>query len=285
MADTMLTFGNDALHRPMTKEEIRAKAPYVFATGATNPGVSDRYVFASTETIIDDMAKLGWDVVDCKQQRANKRSTVRSFHMVAFQNPKVFITKETPDGGETVDCFPRVILVNSHDGFNSFKFMVGLFRLVCSNGMVVATETFANVSIRHINYTFDELRETVAKALESISENVSVMNDMKNTVLTDEQKKEIALEALKIRSGNEENVKATDEDLEDILTPIRKEDEGNDLWTVFNVLQEKIIKGNFHMVSPTNNKVRKARPITGAAKDIEVNQALFKYASSYRNAA
>lgn len=282
--DTMLTFANDNLHKPMTKEEIRAKAPYVFATGATNPAVSDRYVFASTETIIDDMAKLGWDVVDCKQQRANKRSTVRSFHLVAFQNPKVFITKET-EAGEVVECFPRVILVNSHDGFNSFKFMVGLFRLICSNGAIIATETFANVSIRHINYTFDELREMVAKALSTISDNVTVMNEMKNTVLTEEQKKEIALEALKIRGGEDEKLKVTDEDLEDILTPIRKEDEGNDLWTVFNVLQEKIIKGNFHMISPTNKRVRKARPITGAAKDIEVNQALFKYASAYRTAA
>lgn len=282
--DTMLTFANDNLHRPMTKEEIRTKAPYVFATGATNPAVSDRYVFASTETIIDDMAKLGWDVVDCKQQRANKRSTVRSFHLVAFQNPKVFITKET-EAGEVVECFPRVILVNSHDGFNSFKFMVGLFRLVCGNGAIIATETFENVSIRHINYTFDELREMVAKALTTISDNVTVMNDMRNTVLTEEQKKEIALEALKIRGGEDEKLKVTDEDLEDILTPIRKEDEGNDLWTVFNVLQEKIIKGNFHMISPTNKRVRKARPITGAAKDIEVNQALFKYASAYRTAA
>ena len=282
--DTMLTFANDNLHKPMTKEEIRVKAPYVFATGATNPAVSDRYVFASTETIIDDMAKLGWDVVDCKQQRANKRSTVKSFHMVAFQNPKVFITKES-EAGEAVECFPRVILVNSHDGFNSFKFMVGFFRLCCSNGMVVATETFENVSIRHINYTFDELREMVAKALTTISDNVTVMNEMKNTVLTEEQKKEIALEALKIRGGEDEKIKVTDEDLEDILTPIRKEDEGNDLWTVFNVLQEKIIKGNFHMISPTNKRVRKARPITGAAKDIEVNQALFKYASAYRTAA
>jgi hypothetical protein len=283
----MLHFSNDNLHRAMTKTEIRERAPYVFAEAPTNPGVSDRYVMATTETIIDDMAKLGWDVVDCKQQRANKRSKVRSFHMVAFQNPKVFITKENADGTESVDCFPRIILTNSHDGFHSFKFMVGLFRLVCSNGLVVATEQFADVSIRHINYTFSELREMVAKAITTVSDNISVMNEMQNTILNDEQKKALATEALKIRGGDNDDkpLKVADDDLEDILTPTRDEDNANDLWTVFNVLQEKIIKGNFKMISPTNNKVRKARPITGLAKDLEINQALFRYASEMRAAA
>ena len=287
MADTMLTFRNDKLHRPMTKEEIKEKAPYVFAEAPTNPDVSNRYVMATTETIIDDMAKLGWDVVDCKQQRANKRSKVRSFHMLAFQNPKVFITKIADNGEETVDCFPRIILTNSHDGFHSFKFMVGLFRCVCSNGLVIATDTFADVSIRHINYTFDELREMVAKAISTVSDNISVMNEMQKTILNEEQKKTLATEALKIRGGDDEDkpLKVADDDLEDILTPVRKEDNANDLWTVFNILQEKIIKGNFRMISNTNNKARKARPITGLAKDLEINQALFRYASSMRAAA
>lgn len=285
--DTMLTFNNDNLHRPMTKDEIRQKAPYIFAENPTNPGVSDRYVMATTETIIDDMAKLGWDVVDCKQQRANKRSKIKSFHIVAFQNPGVFITKTADNGEETVDCFPRIILTNSHDGFRSFRFMVGFFRLCCSNGTILATEQFANISIRHINYTFEELREVVAKAILTVSDNISIMNEMQKTILNEDQKKALAMEALKIRGGDDEDkpLKVTEDDLEGILTPIRDEDKADDLWTVFNVLQEKIIKGNFKMISPTNNKLRKARPITGVARDIEINQALFKYASEMRQAA
>jgi hypothetical protein len=271
----------------MTKEQMRKVAPYIFAKGATNPAVSDRYVFASTETIIDDMAKLGWEVVDCKQQRANKRSNIRSFHMVAFQNPDIFITKTDENGQETIDCFPRIVLTNSHDGFNSFKFMVGIFRLVCSNGLVVATDTFADISIRHINYTFEELRSVVAKAILSVSDNISVMNEMQDTILTDEQKSALATEALRIRKGVKDDEKFTvaEEDIADILTPERTQDEGDDLWTVFNVLQEKIIRGNFKTKSAKNGKLRKARPITCVAKDIEINQNFFKAASAYRVAA
>lgn len=285
--DVMVGYHNDNLMNFLTKEEMHKRAPYIFCKGATNPAVSQRYVFASTETIIDDMAKLGWGVVECKQQRANKRSNVRSFHMVVFQNPNVFITKEDENGNSTMDCFPRIILTNSHDGFRSFKFMVGLFRCVCSNGLVIATETFADISIKHINYDFEELRTVVAKAIMSVSDNITVMQEMQDTQLTEEQKSELATTALKIRNGvkDDEKFSVSDEDVEDMLTPVRKEDEGNDLWTVFNVLQEKVIKGNYLTVSKTNGKKRKARAIKGISKDVEINQGLFLAASAYRNAA
>lgn len=281
----MITFRNANLNPFLTKDEIREKAPYIFSTKPTNAAVSDRYVFASTETIIDDMAKLGWGVVQCKQQRANKNSGVRSFHIVAFQNPDVYITKEE-NGVEVVDSFPQIILSNSHDGFNSFKFMVGIFRCVCSNGLILATEQFDSIAIRHINYTFEELRHTIAASIEKVQEHISVMNDMRALVLNYEQKKDFALNAVAIRTGKDvKDVKATDEEIEELLAPVRDEDEGDDLWTTFNILQEKIIKGAYHMGKTKRGNHRKARPITGPAKDIAVNQSLFRQATSYLLAA
>lgn len=284
MADVMMHFDEKALCPFMSKEEMKTKAPYIFADKPTNGGVSERYTLASTETVIDDMAKLGWGVTDCKQQRANKRSNVRSFHMVSFQNPNVYIEGE----GGKIEAYPRVIITNSHDGFHSFKFMIGLFRLVCSNGLIIATEEFANVSIRHINYEFEELRRIVAQAIEATRKNVEVMNAMQETELTDAQKVEFATKAVAIRKGvkdGEKMPKLTDKEVEEILEPVRDEDKGNNLWSVYNVLQEKVMKGDFHFGKTKLGKNRKARPITGAAKDIEVNQKLFETASSYLLAA
>jgi len=281
MADTMIRMKDDSLCSFMTKEDIRAKAPYVFASQPTNPGVSNKYAFASTETVIDDLDKMGWKVVDCRQQRANKKSGIRSFHMVVFQNPNVFIANEGK-----VECFPRIILTNSHDGFNSFKFMVGLFRLVCSNGLVIATQKFADISIRHIGYTKEELTKVVAKSMQVVEANIDIMNSMSHTVLTEAQKDELATAALRIRDKGDENYTAPAEVIDDILTPTRTEDEGDTLWHVFNVLQEKIIRGNYNMVSIKNpKKKRKARAITGVARDLEINQSFFKVASEYAQAA
>lgn len=282
--DTMLSFGDNSLATKfMTMDELRAACPVAFKENPTNPNVSDRYVQANTMTVINDLEKLGWRPVQAKQCRMKKNSKgVRSFHMIALQNPDVKIVKQNADGTETIDTFPRIILTNSHDGFNSFKFMVGLFRLVCSNGLVVADNEMVNMSIRHINYSFDELRRVVAEAIKQVPNIVCTMNTMKNTEVTDEQKREIATEVVKIRKGIEDEQKFDIDEatIMDILNPVRKEDEANDLWTVFNICQEKLIKGGFS-ANGKNNKTRKQRGITSIKKDIDYNQRLWNVAMRY----
>lgn len=282
--DTMLHFGdNNLADNFMTMDELRKACPVAFKENPTNPKVSDRYVQANTITVINDLEKLGWRPVQAKQCRMKKNSSgVRSFHMIALQNPNVKIEKVNEDGTKTIDTYPRIILTNSHDGFNSFKFMVGLFRLVCSNGLVVADNEMVNMSIRHINYSFEELRRVVAEAIKQVPDIVCKMNTMKNTEVTDEQKRELATEVMRIRKGVDEEQKFDiDEDtIMDILNPVRKEDDSNDLWTVFNICQEKLIKGGFS-ANGKNNKVRKQRGITSIKKDIDYNQRLWTVAMRY----
>lgn len=280
MADTMLAFRDNALAEEfLTEDDIRKTCPYAFLTNPSNPGVSDKYVQATTMDVVRDMAKLGWYPVVAKQCRNKKGSKgIRSFHAISFQNPNVKIMKNETE----VEAYPRIILTNSHDGFSSFKFMCGLYRLVCSNGLVVADEEFANMSIRHINYNFEELRKMVVTTMENLPEQISVLNKMQNTVLTEEEKSNLAISAIKLRKGYNEkdNVEINQETIDDVLTPIRKEDEGNTLWNVFNVIQEKIIKGNFYY-SEKQKKARKMRMITSVVKDLQINKNLFNIANSY----
>lgn len=288
MADTMIRFTDNALATSfLTKEELQKQCPMAFKELPTNPNVSGRYVQANTATVIDDLAKLGWYPVQAKQCRNKKNSSgIRSFHIVAFQNPDIKITKTNDDGSSVVDTYPRIILTNSHDGFNSFKFMLGLFRLVCSNGLVVCDNQMVNMSIRHMNYTFEELRMVVKTAIEEVPNIVNTMNEMRNIQLTDEQKQELATEVIKIRKGIEENetYEVEQDVIEDILTPVREEDKSNDLWTIFNICQEKMIKGGFF--NKTNkNKLRKVKSITSIKKDMEYNQRLWLTASRYLKVA
>lgn len=288
MADTMLSFNDNSLSTDfLSMDDLRKACPAAFKTSPTNPDVSQRYVQASTATVIEDLAKLGWYPTEAKQCRPKKGSKgIRSFHMIALQNPNVKISKivENSDGTSTeiVDSYPRIILTNSHDGFNSFKFILGLVRLICSNGLVLCSDEFANLSIRHINYTFDTLRTVVTDIVEKVPYVVSTMNDMKNTILSNENKKELATAVVKIRKEMDDNQQiALDEaTIMDILMPVREEDKGDDLWTVFNICQEKMIKGGFHSVGK-NNKLRKQRGITSIKKDIEYNQQLWNLAMNY----
>ena len=176
-------------------------------------------------------------------------------------------------------------MTNSHDGMQAFKFSVGIFRLVCSNGLVVADEQFSEFKIKHKGYTFDELRGVVNEAVADLPNKVEVLNQMKQRVLTQEEKNKLALDAMLIRAGIEPGSEKAkkfnydDETIEDILDPKRDEDKGDDLWRVFNVVQEKITQGDFH-AALTGAKVRKVRKIKSFEKDLKVNKELFKLATA-----
>jgi hypothetical protein len=278
MSDVMLNFKGEQTY--MNKEQLRELCPLAFAEAPTNPDVSGKYLFVNTETIVDDLDKLGWKPVQAAQRKSRGNGTIFSKHMVAFQNPDIKIKGE---GGD--DSFPRIIMTNSHDGMQAFKFSVGIFRLVCSNGLVVADEQFSEFKIKHKGYTFGELREVVNQAVEDLPNKVQVLNDMKDRVLTQDEKNKLALDAMLIRAnitpGSEKakEFNYDDETIEDILDPKREEDKGDDLWRVFNVIQEKITQGDFH-AALTGAKVRKVRKIKSFEKDLKVNKELFKLATN-----
>ena len=280
MSDILLNF-EDGLGSYLTKEQLKEQAPLVFAEAPTNPDVSKKYLFVNTETIIDDLDKLGWKPVEAAQRKSIKEEgTIFSKHMVAFQNPDIKITSEDGD-----DAYPRILLTNSHDGMQAFKFSVGIFRLVCSNGLVIADEKFSDFKIKHKGYTFGQLRKVVKQAVNDLPNKVQIMNDMKNRILSPEEKHKLALDAMLIRAnvkpGSEqaEAFNYDDETIVDILDPRREADKGDDLWRVFNVVQEKITQGDFH-AALTGAKVRKVRKIKSFEKDMKVNKELFKLATA-----
>ena len=278
MSDVMLNFQGEQTY--MDKKALREECPLAFAQAPTNPDVSGKYLFVNTETIIDDLDKLGWKPVQAAQRKSRGGSTIFSKHMIAFQNPEIMIKGKDGD-----DSFPRIIMTNSHDGMQAFKFSVGIFRLVCSNGLVVADEQFSEFKIKHKGYTFDELRGVVNEAVADLPNKVKVLNDMKKRVLTQEEKNKLALDAMLIRAGIEPGSEKAkkfnydDETIIDILDPKRDEDKGDDLWRVFNVVQEKITQGDFH-AALTGAKVRKVRKIKSFEKDLKVNKELFKLATA-----
>jgi len=275
----MLMQSNSSFTTPLTKEQLMQKAPVIYADAPTMP-LSDKYVHIPTSQVIDDLGKLGWVPVDAMQRSSRGKGGRFSKHMVKFQNPELKIK-----GKEGDDAFPQIILTNSHDGLSSFKFMVGIYRLVCSNGLVVADEEFSNFKIRHMGYSFAELQEMVHQAVEDLPNKIEVINKMKNRVMTEEEQRDMALKAFLLRKGikldSEQAAEAEVENdvLDSILEVQREEDKGDDAWVVFNRIQEAMINGGFK-AALKGAKVRKVRKIKSFEKDIKLNQDLFKLATS-----
>jgi len=252
-----------------TKSEIRELANSIFTTQGA-PGTSDKYAHISTEKIIDDMQLLGWGVVDAKQVKARKGEGYQK-HLVVFRNNDIQITAEDGD-----NVFPQILLTNSHDGKNAFTFTAGLFRMVCENGLVVSSREFENMKIRHYGYSFEELQDTIKAMVEKLPLTVESLNKFRQVELSQEQALDFAKKALEVRLGQLDNIQI---DLQDLLTPTRSEDRGNDLWSVYNVVQEKLIHGMFNYKYGV--KSRKARKIKNFKQDLVINERLYDLALEY----
>jgi hypothetical protein len=257
----------------LSKEEIKSKAPSIFTSTAAQ-GVSEKYTHIPTSNVIEDMDLLGWKVVDAKEVKARKGIGFQK-HLLVFRNEDVVI-----NGADGDTVFPQILLTNSHDGKNSFTFTAGLFRIICENGLVVSTEQFEDVKMRHMGYTFEELQEQIKGMVERLPLTVESMNKMKQIEMSQDAAIEFARKAVATRF-NENEIENISVDINTLLAPTRKEDKGNDLWSVFNVVQEKILDGDFNYTFGV--KVRKARKIKNFSQDLKINKELFNLALEYAN--
>jgi hypothetical protein len=259
---------------PMTLEEVRKAAPQAFAS-TPKPGVSERYTFLPTSRIIEDMDRLGWKVCQAKASKyRNQANQQFGNHIIKFFHPDIYIKK--PEGG--VEAYINVVVMNSHTGRGSFRFELGIFRLVCSNGLMIKDNDMGSFQLRHKGYSFEELQVTMNAAIERMPDMVGRINQFNLIEMTPEQQFDFAQKAYNLRAGEEKLLSA--EDLRDMLAPRRKEDEGNTIWTVLNRVQESVIKGGFYAVNG-KGKLRKVKGIRNIHKDLEINQALWEMAASY----
>lgn len=255
---------------PMTPDEVKEVCPSAF-TMLQAPNLSDNYTHILTSMVIEDMIALGWTVVSAQEVKARKGKGFQK-HIIRFQNQNITIKGKDGD-----DVFPELLLTNSHDGKNAFHFRVGLYRLVCTNGLVVTDAEFSNVSIRHMGYTFEELTTQVLKLVESLPNLVNKINIFKEKELTEEEIVAFALKATELR-WKDKKLKL---DINDLISSQRNQDDAPNLWNVFNRIQEKLVNGGF--IYNNNNKKRKARALKNFTADLQFNSELWQLAEEYAN--
>ncbi len=258
----------------LSKKELSEMAPSIFTMTPSNE-VSEKYTHIPTERVIDDMELLGWKPVDAKEVKARTKNTQGvQKHILVFRNDDVVINGKD---GDTV--YPQILITNSHDGKNAFQFTAGLFRMICENGLIIATDEFADLKMRHMGYTFEDLQVLIRGMVEKLPLTVEAMNKMKEVELKEEEMFNLAKSFLDIRVEGTQNT-FDSQAIEDVLNAQRKKDEGEMLWEVFNRVQENIIEGNFQYKTPSG-KVRQARVIKNFKQDQDVNKKMFSKALEF----
>jgi hypothetical protein len=268
-------------HEALEDNEIKYLAPVAFKSEMTTQevadlGLSNHYSFVPTMNVVKDLQTMGWDCVDAKQVKSRKKSTQGyQKHMLTFEHPKYKV--------EGVEEYPQLLLTNSHDGGNAFQLSAGIFRLVCSNGLVIKTEDYGSQRLIHKGYSFEAVQEMVEGFIATIDETMTRITAMKRTQLDKDQMTEFAKQAALLRftskSYNEDNIDKVVY-IDELLEATRDEDSGKRLWEVFNRVQERLVGGNYHYKG-TKDKPRKARPIKNFKQNFEVNKKLSELAFAY----
>ena len=255
------------LNTPLNGKELRTLAPSIFTTQPSYK-VSNKYTFLPTTRVIDDLNKLGWEPYEASQRKSRTtKDSMFTKHLIRFRNKSV---------GQLGDSIPEVVLTNSHDGRNSFNLHAGLFRLVCMNGLIIADKTFDHVKIKHQWYNLDELTKVTNSMMDKIPTIITSISDMDSRQLSEKEKRSFAKKAMLTRwpKGNDML------DIDDMLQSIREGDKGDSVWKVYNVVQEKLIKGGL-VFNNQREKIQKLRPIINIDRKVDVNKSLWELAETY----
>jgi len=266
-----------------TIEELQEVAPAVFATRAAT-GVTEKYNFVPTDKIVKDILDLGWQLHSAKQDA----KTDFGRHFIRFTHPDMGFMKQINKD----NVKPQIILDNSHNRISSTKIHMGLFRLVCTNGMVVAIPgMYSSVKFRHMGVDKAELKNVLDAAASQYYNIGAHVNDMQMVSLNQDQKEEFAIRAIANREPHMfikddgtidfKAVTASTNPLE-IITPIRGEDTPNNLWTTFNVIQERMIKGGYARTSGSGRNST-TKGISSGSRNLDLNKSLWTIAESYFN--
>ena len=207
-------------------------------------------------------------------QEVKSRNAKKGFqkHLIKFINYDLI--------SDNAEEHPELLLTNSHDGSNSFKLDVGIFRLVCSNGLVIKSKDFGSLRVRHMGYEFKELELTINEMMVRVPGYIDQIEKMKAKELKRTHMLEFAKRAALLRFTNvKEETIGEIIDMEEFVKAVRTEDEGDKLWNIFNRIQEKVIQGTFEY--KLSNKERKARPVKGFVQQLKLNQEMWELADAY----
>jgi hypothetical protein len=214
--------------------------------------IKQKPFYIPTLNAVEILQNDGWLLKGVAEQRGKNRKI--SSNYVQMQHPDFSVLDKK---GKT-EALASITISNSTTGNSPLNLDLGAFRLVCSNGAVMKN-TAAESNIKHTEINYKQLPELVARLNNRAMVLSDVISNMRNIQLSADDIKKFAFEAARLRFDD-----LTDVNVASVFKVNRIEDEGNDLWTVFNRIQENL-----------------TADISNFSNDIKLNQQLFSLADQY----
>lgn len=257
---------------PLTDEQIMQAAPSVFAD-VKHESRSERYTHIPTEAVLKGLRENGFFPYEVRQG-GSRDEVKRGFtkHMMRFRRDVEV------NVGEQVR---ELVLVNSHDGTSTYQLMSGIYRLVCSNGLVVPDGIAEMIKVPHKGDIVGQVIEGAFTVIDDAAAVDASIDSMKSIRLNNREQILFAESALTVKYGEDKQpINALE-----VLAPRRREDHSDDLWTVFNRVQENMIKGGvrYAQLNEQGRIVarRQTRPVNAVSGNVNLNKALWQLAAGF----
>lgn len=272
---------NPTSMQPLTLDQIRAIAPSVFAT-QKHESRSDRYTFIPTLPILEFMMKNGFQPFKVSQSLTRVPGKAEyTKHQIRFRRPEDMVNLKVGD------LLTEVVLTGAHDGTAACDLGAGAYRTKCSNWLMVAESTVPSVHIVHKGNVLDSVVEGSYRILEDSKQVVEKSREWQGLMLTDGEQKQFAEVAHQVRFGQDSDTVIKPEQL---LRARRYDDNGNDLWRVFNRIQENAVKGGLRARKPdqfdtdgrfvARGRRTSTREVKGIDQDTKLNRNLWTLAEA-----
>lgn len=236
--------------------------------------VKPTYGFIDSSKIIDTFQAKGWECISAKQA-ATKNIDREGYqkHLLKFTHNDFPLVEGLSDDNKSR---PELVLLNSHDGTSAMRLFFGFTRIACLNGIIAGT-AFSSIRLIHNQNMvkgIDNAIETMVSGLPSVLDKV---RHYSNIPLSETKMIELARRAADLRLHSTKNVE--DVNLYAMFNLNRYQDKGNDAYTLFNVIQEKVIRGGIKY-KQLNEKTsfiekRTTRAISSVSQSVKLNQGLW----------
>lgn len=234
-----------------------------------HPEVSENFGLFNTMDMINTMEAIGYQVTQAHQTRARNADMMPyKKHLVRLRH-----VDSKPILGE---LHSEIVLINSHEGNTSFKMMLGFFRMICANGLIVSEGINEQIRIRHNIKNIDQVFESVEKITAKNERMTDAVAKMQTVQLATADQQEFAQRAWDIKHNDNPNKIETRQ----LLMARRSQDEGNDVWKVFNRIQENLMMGGQRGVNANGRRIQ-TRAVKNINKTVDINQKLWELAEQY----
>ena len=246
---------------PISMFEMQTYCPAIFAE-EPHHSRSDKYTPISTADVVHALLEENFHPYMIGQSVSRDPTQYHTAkHMIRFRK-----------GIKQADVMNEIILINSFNGSSAAKLLAGAFRGVCMNGLI-AGKIIQEVSIPHRGQHLNDYIEgayTIVNQFETVDEHRAAME---STHLSYDQAYNFADNALAIRWPDPDKRTLHPDHL---LWSRRLEDNKTDLFTIFNRVQENLLKPRVTIIE--NGKTRSPRKIQNIDDLKHINQSLWDLA-------